>query len=68
MPWNLSSDERLAGFLNRILPSAGGSSSVEEINESGSAQCGRGLPCSLTPMVWIERNSRLQPVTCLHLC
>lgn len=44
MPWNLSSDERLAGFLNRILPSAGGSSSVEEMNESGSAQCGRGLP------------------------
>lgn len=32
MPWNLSSDERLAGFLKRILPSAGASSPVEEEN------------------------------------
>lgn len=29
MPWNLSEEERLAGFLNKIFPSGGASSSVE---------------------------------------
>lgn len=41
MPWNLSAEERLAGFLNRILPSAGGSSPVDEMSVCRSLQGGR---------------------------
>lgn len=55
MPWNLSSDERLAGFLNRIFPSAGESSPVEKMNESSSAQCGGVRRRLFFPLSYVSR-------------
>lgn len=36
MPWNFSVEERLVGFLNKILPSGGGSSPAhkKDVHES----------------------------------